>query len=172
MDQTHGFAWKVPGRPLIYNWAIIQLLIDMGVSNNMGTPKWMVYNGKSLLRWMIWEENPLFSETSIWVLDIRMNISKFSRKVCFLSCSNIAEYHVSETNMYLPVSGAFVDTSLTFKNYCNQCLNHTGSMMVFFPSSLRLQAEPLSNKSCVTCAESWINIDQQVHYPFRIQQQV
>lgn len=95
-----------------------------------------------------------------------MNISKFSRKVCFLSCSNIVEYHVSETNMYLPVSGAFIDTSLTFKTYCNQCLNHTGSMMVFFPSSLRLQAEPLSNKSCVTCAESWINMDQQVHNPF------
>ena len=26
----------------------------MGVSKNRGTPKWMVYNGKPLLRWMIW----------------------------------------------------------------------------------------------------------------------
>ena len=26
----------------------------MGVSKNSGTPKWMVYNGKSLLKWMIW----------------------------------------------------------------------------------------------------------------------
>ena len=26
----------------------------MGVSNNGGTPKWMVYNGQSLLKWMIW----------------------------------------------------------------------------------------------------------------------
>ena len=26
----------------------------MGVSRNSGTPKWMVYNGKSLLKWMIW----------------------------------------------------------------------------------------------------------------------
>ena len=26
----------------------------MDVSKNRGTPKWMVYNGKSLLKWMIW----------------------------------------------------------------------------------------------------------------------
>ena len=25
-----------------------------GVSKNRGTPKWMVYNGKPLLKWMIW----------------------------------------------------------------------------------------------------------------------
>ena len=28
--------------------------IDMGVSKNRGTPKWIVYNGKPLLKWMIW----------------------------------------------------------------------------------------------------------------------
>ena len=42
-----------------------------GVSKNRGTPKWMVYkilSGKTLLKWMIWEENPLFSETSIFLL--------------------------------------------------------------------------------------------------------
>jgi len=38
---------------------------NMGVSKNRGTPKWMVYNGKPLLKWMIWGENPLFTETSI-----------------------------------------------------------------------------------------------------------
>ena len=27
---------------------------DMAVSENGGTPKWMVYNGKPLLKWMIW----------------------------------------------------------------------------------------------------------------------
>ena len=32
----------------------------MGVSKNRGTPKWMVYNGTPLLKWMIWGENPLF----------------------------------------------------------------------------------------------------------------
>ena len=26
----------------------------MGVSKNRGTPKWMVYSGKPLLKWMIW----------------------------------------------------------------------------------------------------------------------
>ena len=26
----------------------------MGVSKNMGTPKWMVYNGKPYFKWMIW----------------------------------------------------------------------------------------------------------------------
>ena len=26
----------------------------MGVSKNRGIPKWMVYNGKLLLKWMIW----------------------------------------------------------------------------------------------------------------------
>jgi len=27
---------------------------DMSVSKNRGAPKWMVYNGKTLLKWMIW----------------------------------------------------------------------------------------------------------------------
>ena len=33
----------------------------------------MVYNWKTLLKWMIWGENPLFSETSIfqWVVKTR-----------------------------------------------------------------------------------------------------
>jgi len=38
----------------------------MGVSKNSGTPKWMVYYGKTLLKWMIWGE-PLFLETSIYI---------------------------------------------------------------------------------------------------------
>ena len=29
-------------------------VIDLDVSENRGTPKWMVYNGKPLLKWMIW----------------------------------------------------------------------------------------------------------------------
>ena len=37
----------------------------MGVSKNRGIPKWMVHNGKPNKKWMIWGENPLFSETSI-----------------------------------------------------------------------------------------------------------
>ena len=38
----------------------------LGVSKNRGTPKWMVYNGKPLLKWMIWGVFPLFLETPIW----------------------------------------------------------------------------------------------------------
>ena len=32
----------------------------MGVSKNAGTPKWMVKKRKTLLKWMIWGETPLF----------------------------------------------------------------------------------------------------------------
>ena len=45
--------------------------VIIGVSKNSGTPKWMVYNGKTLLKWMIWGENPLFSETSIWWFEVQ-----------------------------------------------------------------------------------------------------
>ena len=37
----------------------------MGVSKNRGTPKKDGLNWKTLLKWMIWGKNPLFSETSI-----------------------------------------------------------------------------------------------------------
>jgi len=40
----------------------------MDVSENRGTPKWMVYNGKPYENGMIWGENPPFSETPIYVL--------------------------------------------------------------------------------------------------------
>ncbi len=30
------------------------LAVHLGVSQNNGTPKWMVYKGKPLLKWMIW----------------------------------------------------------------------------------------------------------------------
>ena len=40
----------------------------MGVSKNRGTPKWMVRIMENPMnKWMIWGENPLFSETSTWV---------------------------------------------------------------------------------------------------------
>ena len=42
------------------------VFVYMGVSKNGGTPKWMVYNRKTLLKCIIlWGENPLFSETPI-----------------------------------------------------------------------------------------------------------
>ena len=36
----------------------------MGVSKNKGTPKWMVHNGKTLLKWMIWG-TPIFGNTQM-----------------------------------------------------------------------------------------------------------
>jgi len=43
----------------------------MGVSKNRGTPKWMVYNGKTLLKWMIWGyhhfRKPPYEINKIWV---------------------------------------------------------------------------------------------------------
>ena len=38
------------------------IYIYVGVSKNRGTPNWMVYNGRTLLTWMIWGGKPLFSE--------------------------------------------------------------------------------------------------------------
>ena len=37
---------------------------QLDVSKNKGTRKWMAYDGKPLLKWMIWGYIPLFSETS------------------------------------------------------------------------------------------------------------
>ena len=52
----------VPHNPPKFEWSKLTYMIHdhicarvyMGVSNNRGTPKWMVYNGKTLLKWMIW----------------------------------------------------------------------------------------------------------------------
>ena len=44
-----------------------QLILSIWVCPKIrGTPKWMVYNGKPFLKLMIWGENPLFPQTSIW----------------------------------------------------------------------------------------------------------
>ena len=42
---------KVHACPKEEQWSAA---INLGVSKNRGTPKWMVYNGKPLLKWMIW----------------------------------------------------------------------------------------------------------------------
>ena len=39
------------GCPPAFEW---KKRSEMGVSKNRGTPKWMVYNWKTLLNWMIW----------------------------------------------------------------------------------------------------------------------
>ena len=38
---------------------------EMGVSKNRGTPKWMAYNGKPLLKWMIWGYHFFFGNTQM-----------------------------------------------------------------------------------------------------------
>jgi len=37
-----------------WTWTCEDSLPYIGVSKNRGTPKWMVYNGKPLFKWMIW----------------------------------------------------------------------------------------------------------------------
>ena len=61
-----------PMDPFGYNTILIninrfhQQLSYLGVSKNRGkTPKWMVYNGKPYLKWMIWGgfTTPIFGNT-------------------------------------------------------------------------------------------------------------
>ena len=66
MQSKEGFSEEVSSKPKWWVcWSLVW--VDLGVSKNRGTPKWMVYNGKPLLKWMIWGENPPFKETPIWV---------------------------------------------------------------------------------------------------------
>ena len=43
-----------------------QVNLNMGVSKNRGTPKWMVYNGTPLLKWMIWGYHYFLETPIIW----------------------------------------------------------------------------------------------------------
>ena len=45
------------GRGKLQNYFWLSILYT-NVSKNRGTPKWMVYNGKTLLKWMIWGAHP------------------------------------------------------------------------------------------------------------------
>ena len=52
----------------------------MGVSKNRGgPPKWMVYNGKALLKWMIWGKPPIFGNIHV---DMLLNVP--NRRIVFL----------------------------------------------------------------------------------------
>ena len=68
------------------NWKI-QVLIyifkhwHMDVSENNGTPKWMVYNGKPYWNGMIWGENPLFSETSKCLIVVKPTVTNPTHSV-------------------------------------------------------------------------------------------
>ncbi len=58
-NQNNALLWgrfpqNLPYICIVWSW---ECFIDLGVSKNNGTPKWMVYNGKpmkTLLKWMIW----------------------------------------------------------------------------------------------------------------------
>ena len=41
---------------------------DLGVSKNSGTAKWMVYDGKPLLKWMIWGHDCFRKHPSVTIL--------------------------------------------------------------------------------------------------------
>ena len=58
------FCWGVSAfQPFIFH----RMTSHLGVSKNRDTPKWMVKIMKNPMnKWMIWGENPLFSETHIW----------------------------------------------------------------------------------------------------------
>ena len=83
----------------------------MGVSKNRGTPKWMVKNGKPLLTWMIWGENPLFSETSIswnffvdrvvWPGIVQLSTSPFD--VSWLRWLVMCRYQAVSRNFFLMI---------------------------------------------------------------------
>ena len=62
---TQGFSCKELLQKFRNQW---QCNIHMGVSNNRGTLKWMVYNGKPDQNW--WFRVPLFLETSIYTCPI------------------------------------------------------------------------------------------------------
>ena len=58
-DQCPGhrraqICWRCPEALQFSTTSKCQTFLDVGVSKNSGTPKWMVYNGKPLLKWMIW----------------------------------------------------------------------------------------------------------------------
>ena len=55
--KQHCKTWPKPwglSTATISNFCLYYILYYKGVSKNKGTPKWMVYNGKPLLKWMIW----------------------------------------------------------------------------------------------------------------------
>ena len=54
-DVAKGLSKTVPPPPAaVATSPSSPARTKMGVSKNMGTPKWMICNGKPLLKWMIW----------------------------------------------------------------------------------------------------------------------
>ena len=59
---------------------------DMGVSKNMDNPKWMIYNGKPYLKWMIWGTT-IFGNPPIW-LRLAMFFQKSMTSFAFVWLKN------------------------------------------------------------------------------------
>ena len=80
------FCWTKELRRINKNWCFFKkknadTFPYMGVSKNRGgPPKWMVYNGKTLLKWMIWGENPLFLETPILISRLHLCVPQELRE--------------------------------------------------------------------------------------------
>ena len=74
-SQIFSRIFKIPGRYI-------------GVSKNKGTPKWMVYNFKTLLKWMIWGV-PLFLETPICIV---FNLFMYFFRLIYLSFIHLYIY--------------------------------------------------------------------------------
>ena len=86
---------KPPPRSPFFNMRFFLLLgfnksngcIDVGVSKNRGTPRWMVKIMENpFFLWMIWGENPLFLETSMYSCHHKLwtDVTHFQSPVSFL----------------------------------------------------------------------------------------
>ena len=69
------YIWN-QGSSCLVDWQLGAWFQTYGRFQNRGTPKWMVYNGKTLLKWMIWGCTTIFGNIHIgnWkVKDILTN---------------------------------------------------------------------------------------------------
>ena len=77
--KTDGYSWKLHFGsltcPCTYG-PLFGIYIYMGVSKNRGTPKWMAYNGKPLLKWMIWGYHYFWKHPYIYISPKNHGISK------------------------------------------------------------------------------------------------
>ena len=79
--ELRGFRlWRAPGCLEIHSE-----VVDMGVSKNRGTPKWMVYNGKPY--WNGWfGGTTIFGNIHIFKICQSYRISTFIFDIIWLSC--------------------------------------------------------------------------------------
>ena len=94
----------------------------MGVSKNRGTPKWMVYNWKTLLKWDDLGGPPLFLETPIWLLLNSCRLRLPGRKVgpgrCFSKWWQVESLlEVMVTNRWRQVYRLHVRPEASRKDY-------------------------------------------------------